>query len=90
MDNFIVNLGPRKKTSRPVLLVFLLVILIVTCQFEWRQQLVELDAARTLAQKQQQEGEDKSIVKSDTEWERKKTKEAEPKEKNKEELGGSQ
>ncbi|KAL1199197.1 hypothetical protein V5N11_005554 [Cardamine amara subsp. amara] len=37
--------------SRPILVVFLLVILIVTCQFEWRQPLVELDAAPSLSQK---------------------------------------
>ncbi|VVB04880.1 unnamed protein product [Arabis nemorensis] len=40
--------------SKPILLVFLLVMLIVTSQFEWRQPLVELDAATSLSQKQQQ------------------------------------
>uniref|UniRef100_A0A1J3FIC2 Uncharacterized protein n=1 Tax=Noccaea caerulescens TaxID=107243 RepID=A0A1J3FIC2_NOCCA len=40
--------------SRPILLVFLLIILIVTSQFEWRQPLLELDAAPSLSQKQHQ------------------------------------
>ncbi|KAK9939048.1 hypothetical protein M0R45_015757 [Rubus argutus] len=38
--------------SRPVLLVFLLVILIITSQFEWKQQLVpDLDATPRISQK---------------------------------------
>ncbi|VVB16847.1 unnamed protein product [Arabis nemorensis] len=50
--------------SRPILLVFLLVILIVTSQFEWRQQpLVELDAAPTLAHKQHQIAKKEEAVK---------------------------
>ncbi|KAL9228605.1 hypothetical protein vseg_004164 [Gypsophila vaccaria] len=39
--------------SRPMLLVFLLVVMIITSQFEWRQQLVtDVDANHTLSQKQ--------------------------------------
>lgn len=38
--------------SRPMLLVFLLLILIITSQFEWRQQLVaDVDSNHTLSQK---------------------------------------
>lgn len=40
--------------SKPILLVFLLVILIVTSQFEWRQPLVEPDAAATSSSSQKQ------------------------------------
>ncbi|KAG8387455.1 hypothetical protein BUALT_Bualt02G0023100 [Buddleja alternifolia] len=41
--------------SRPMLLVFLLIILIITSQFEWRQPLVnDIDTASREAQKQQQ------------------------------------
>ncbi|CAA7039354.1 unnamed protein product [Microthlaspi erraticum] len=40
--------------SRPIMLVFLLIILIVTSQFEWRQPLLELDAAPSLSEKQHQ------------------------------------
>ncbi|KAL0460018.1 UNVERIFIED_CONTAM: hypothetical protein Slati_0629000 [Sesamum latifolium] len=41
--------------SRQMLLVFLLLILIITSQFEWRQQLVsDVDATRKESQKQQQ------------------------------------
>ena len=40
--------------SRPMLLVFLLLILIITSQFEWRQQLVDIDSAPSVTQKQQQ------------------------------------
>lgn len=49
--------------SRPILLVFLLVILIVTSQFEWRQPLVELDAAPSLSQKQHQIAKKEEAVK---------------------------
>ncbi|CAH2072185.1 unnamed protein product [Thlaspi arvense] len=49
--------------SRPVMLVFLLVILIVTSQFEWRQPLVELDAAPSLNQKHQQIAKKEEAVK---------------------------
>ncbi|KAK3205642.1 hypothetical protein Dsin_019688 [Dipteronia sinensis] len=39
--------------SRPLLLVFLLIILIITSQFEWRQPLIaELEAAPTVNQRQ--------------------------------------
>ncbi|KAK0605401.1 hypothetical protein LWI29_026309 [Acer saccharum] len=41
--------------SRPLLLVFLLIILIITSQFEWRQPLIaELEAAPTVNQRQNQ------------------------------------
>ncbi|KAK6235241.1 hypothetical protein SCA6_010578 [Theobroma cacao] len=41
--------------SRPMLLVFLLLILIITSQFEWRQQLVvDIDTTPSVTQKQQQ------------------------------------
>ncbi|XWS28529.1 hypothetical protein CRYUN_Cryun25bG0077800 [Craigia yunnanensis] len=40
--------------SRPMLLVFLLLILIITSQFEWRQQLVDIDSTPSVTQKQQQ------------------------------------
>ncbi|XP_010503080.1 PREDICTED: uncharacterized protein LOC104780276 [Camelina sativa] len=49
--------------SKPILLVFLLVILIVTSQFEWRQPLVELDTATSLSQKQQQISDREEAVK---------------------------
>ncbi|KAH9624763.1 hypothetical protein KSS87_003533 [Heliosperma pusillum] len=39
--------------SRPMLLVFLLLVMIITSQFEWRQQLVtDVDANHSLSQKQ--------------------------------------
>lgn len=41
--------------SRPMLLVFLLLVLIITSQFEWKQQLVsDVDSSPTVSQKQQQ------------------------------------
>ncbi|CAH2065456.1 unnamed protein product [Thlaspi arvense] len=49
--------------SKPILLVFLLIILIVTSQFEWRQPFVELDAATTSSQKQQQISDREEAVK---------------------------
>lgn len=50
--------------SRPFLLVFLLVILIITSQFEWRQPIVpELDATPALSQKQQQISKREEAVK---------------------------
>lgn len=45
------------------MLVFLLVILIVTSQFEWRQPLLELDAAPSLSQKHQQIAKREEAVK---------------------------
>lgn len=40
--------------SRPMLLVFLLLVLIITSQFEWRQQLiVDKDTTPSITQKQQ-------------------------------------
>ncbi|KAG7610013.1 hypothetical protein ISN44_As05g020590 [Arabidopsis suecica] len=49
--------------SRLIMLVFLLVILIVTSQFEWRQPLLELDAAPSLSQKHQQIAKREEAVK---------------------------
>nr|VDC86098.1 unnamed protein product [Brassica rapa] len=49
--------------SRPIMIVFLLVILIVTSQFEWRQPLLELDAASSLSQKHQQIAKREEAVK---------------------------
>ena len=49
--------------SKPVMLVCLLVILIVTSQFEWRQPLVDLDAPTTISQKQQQISDREESVK---------------------------
>ena len=49
--------------SRPIMLVFLLVILIVTSQFEWRQPLLELDAAPSLSHKHQQIAKREDAVK---------------------------
>ncbi|KAK7312670.1 hypothetical protein VNO77_36727 [Canavalia gladiata] len=41
--------------SRPMLLVFLLLILIITSQFEWKQQLViDVDSNSIISQKQHQ------------------------------------
>ncbi|KAE8682458.1 putative Short chain alcohol dehydrogenase [Hibiscus syriacus] len=40
--------------SRPMLLVFLLLILIMTSQFEWRQQFADLDMPSSVIPKQQQ------------------------------------
>lgn len=53
----------RGKMSRPIMLVFLLVILIVTSQFEWRQPLLELDAAPSLSHKHQQIAKREDAVK---------------------------
>ncbi|KAJ0085004.1 hypothetical protein Patl1_30341 [Pistacia atlantica] len=50
--------------SRPLLLVFLLLILIITSQFEWRQQLVvDLDTTPTINQKQYQISKREEAVK---------------------------
>ncbi len=50
--------------SRPMLLVFLLVILIITSQFEWRQQLVaDVDSIPTGSQKQRQISKAEETVK---------------------------
>ncbi|KAA3455465.1 A-type inclusion [Gossypium australe] len=40
--------------SRPMLLVFLFIILIITSQFEWRQPLVDVDTTPSVSQKPQQ------------------------------------
>ncbi|GMI97273.1 hypothetical protein like AT5G22280 [Hibiscus trionum] len=41
--------------SRPMLLVFLFIVLIITSQFEWRQPLVvDVDTTPSVSQKQQQ------------------------------------
>ncbi|EHA8591001.1 hypothetical protein COCNU_scaffold030165G000010 [Cocos nucifera] len=50
--------------SRPVVLVFLLVILIITSQFEWKAQLAnEIEASRGISQKQQHISSREEIVK---------------------------
>uniref|UniRef100_A0A2P2KMY2 Uncharacterized protein n=1 Tax=Rhizophora mucronata TaxID=61149 RepID=A0A2P2KMY2_RHIMU len=50
--------------SRPMFLVFLLLILIITSQFEWRQQLVnDVDSTSSLSQKQQQISKREEAVK---------------------------
>ncbi|KAG2300339.1 hypothetical protein Bca4012_011937 [Brassica carinata] len=49
--------------SRPIMIVFLLVILMVTSQFEWRQPLLELDAAPNFSQKHQQVAKREEAVK---------------------------
>ncbi|KAL8115324.1 hypothetical protein AgCh_021974 [Apium graveolens] len=43
------------KMQRPVILVFLLIVLVITSQFEWRQQLVsDVDTHPAISQKQLQ------------------------------------
>ncbi|ESW22041.1 hypothetical protein PHAVU_005G121700 [Phaseolus vulgaris] len=50
--------------SRPMLLVFLLIILIITSQFEWKQQLVaEVDSNPNVSQKQHQISKAEETVK---------------------------
>ncbi|CAL8162215.1 unnamed protein product [Prunus armeniaca] len=50
--------------SRPVLLVFLLIVLIITSQFEWRQPLVvDLDATPSISQKHNQISDREEAVK---------------------------
>ncbi|CAL2265308.1 unnamed protein product [Prunus armeniaca] len=50
--------------SRPVLLVFLLIVLIITSQFEWREPLVvDLDATPSISQKQNQISDREEAVK---------------------------
>ncbi|KAK8683331.1 hypothetical protein V6N13_039395 [Hibiscus sabdariffa] len=49
--------------SRPMLLVFLFIILIITSQFEWRQPLVDDDTAPSVSQKQQQSSRREEVVK---------------------------
>ncbi|CAL5357213.1 unnamed protein product [Camellia sinensis] len=50
--------------SRPMLLVFLLIILIITSQFEWKQQLVsDIEANPNVSQKQQQISKREEAVK---------------------------
>ncbi|WOL11887.1 hypothetical protein Cni_G20651 [Canna indica] len=50
--------------SRPVVLVFLLVILIITSQFEWKQQLAnEIEASSIIPQKQQQISNREEVIK---------------------------
>lgn len=50
--------------SRPMLLVFLLIMLIITSQFEWKQQLViDLDPTPSISQKQQQISKREEAVK---------------------------
>lgn len=50
--------------SRPVLLVFLLIVLVITSQFEWKQQLVsDVDTHPAISQKQQQMSRREEAVK---------------------------
>ncbi|GFQ05902.1 hypothetical protein PHJA_002734200 [Phtheirospermum japonicum] len=50
--------------SRPMLLVFLLMVLVITSQFEWRQQLVsDIDTSPRESQKQQPISKREEIVK---------------------------
>uniref|UniRef100_A0A7C8ZLC3 Uncharacterized protein n=1 Tax=Opuntia streptacantha TaxID=393608 RepID=A0A7C8ZLC3_OPUST len=50
--------------SRPMLLMFLLMILIITSQFEWRQQLVtDVDSSHNLSQRQQRISKREEAVK---------------------------
>ncbi|OMP10369.1 hypothetical protein COLO4_04567 [Corchorus olitorius] len=50
--------------SRPMLLVFLFLILIITSQFEWRQQIVvDIDTTPSVTQKQQQTSRREDAVK---------------------------
>ncbi|OAY63991.1 hypothetical protein ACMD2_03964 [Ananas comosus] len=50
--------------SRPIVLVFLLVILIITSQFEWKQQLVsELETTPGISQNQQHISNRQEVVK---------------------------
>ncbi len=54
--------------SRPMLLVFLLLVLIITSQFEWRQQLVnDIDSTPVVNQKQQQISKREEAVKEKVE-----------------------
>ncbi|KAJ4756737.1 Peptidyl-prolyl cis-trans isomerase G [Rhynchospora pubera] len=49
---------------RPVLLLFLLVILMITSQFEWKQQITnELESSSDISQKQQKSPHMEEIVK---------------------------
>lgn len=49
---------------RPVLLLFLLVILMITSQFEWKQQITtELESSSDISQKQQQSPIREELVK---------------------------
>ncbi|KAK9126257.1 hypothetical protein Scep_015103 [Stephania cephalantha] len=50
--------------SRPMVLVFLLVVLIITSQFEWKQQFAnDLEATPSISQKQQQVSQREEVVK---------------------------
>lgn len=50
--------------SRPMLLVFLLMVLIITSQFEWKQQLVsDVEPTPSMSQKQQQISQREEAVK---------------------------
>lgn len=50
--------------SRPMLLVFLLIVLIITSQFEWKQQLVsDVEPSPSISQKQQQISKREEAVK---------------------------
>ncbi|RWR83600.1 Peptidyl-prolyl cis-trans isomerase G [Cinnamomum micranthum f. kanehirae] len=50
--------------SKPMVLVFLLLILIITSQFDWKQQLVnDMDSSPSISQKQQQISKREEVVK---------------------------
>ncbi|KAK9127879.1 hypothetical protein Syun_016676 [Stephania yunnanensis] len=52
------------RMSRPMVLVFLLVVLIITSQFEWKQQFAnDLEATPSISQKQQQVSQREEVVK---------------------------
>ena len=52
------------RMSRPMLLVFLLLVLIITSQFEWKQQLViDLDSTPSISHKQHQISKREEVVK---------------------------
>ncbi|KAF6169269.1 hypothetical protein GIB67_013699 [Kingdonia uniflora] len=58
------EIGDLSMMSRPMVLVFLLLILIITSQFEWKQQLAnEIEATPILSQKPQHSSSREEVVK---------------------------
>ncbi|CAL4919995.1 unnamed protein product [Urochloa decumbens] len=49
--------------SRPIVLIFLLLVLIITSQFEWKQQIGEAEANPTTTRRRQQALEREDVVK---------------------------
>ncbi|GJM97180.1 hypothetical protein PR202_ga14087 [Eleusine coracana subsp. coracana] len=49
--------------SRPIVLIFLLLVLIITSQFEWKQQIGDDEANPTATRRRQQAIERKDVVK---------------------------